>query len=307
MASRSDIEEKIDSLQGSALQNNPCAVARRECLRAMSAATGRDTILYAGKSSSPHEMSGVVDEDLPGMMEALNGLKGERLDLILHSNGGDGYTAEQIGNYLREKYSHIRAIVPQKAMSAATMMACACDEIIMGKHSAIGPIDPQVPMPGWGGQHFRLVAIRSVLEEFETAKKEMAEDPRTSATWLSRIDYPGGFLTDARKAVERAQSQVYDWLKERMLKNDPDKAKDVSEWLAMGDHKEHGRPINIAMAQKAGLPVSALEDEQEFQDMVLSAFHAMAATFQREDTVKIIENQMGGGREFRARPFSAFQ
>lgn len=226
MASRGDIEAKIDSLQNSALQNNPCALVRKEWLQAMTEETKRDTILYAGSSEIG---GGVVDDDLSGMMAALNGLKGDHLDLILHSNGGDGFTAEQIGNYLREKYSHIRAIVPQKAMSAATMMACACDEIIMAKHSAIGPIDPQVLMPGWAGQRSLMVAIHSVLEEFEIAKKEMAENPETANAWIPKIDYPGGFLTDARKAVERAQSQVCDWLKERMLKDDPEKAENVSK------------------------------------------------------------------------------
>jgi ClpP class serine protease len=28
------------------------------------------------------------------------------------------------------------------AMSAATMIACAADVIVMGKHSFLGPIDP---------------------------------------------------------------------------------------------------------------------------------------------------------------------
>ena len=37
----------------------------------------------------------------------------------------------------------IRAIVPQLALSAGTMVALACKEIIMGKHSSLGPIDPQ--------------------------------------------------------------------------------------------------------------------------------------------------------------------
>ena len=77
-------------------------------------------------------------------MTAMHGQSKDQLDLIIHSPGGHVEAVEQIINYLRSKYSHIRAIVPQSAMSAATMLACACDEIVMGKHSAIGPIDPQM-------------------------------------------------------------------------------------------------------------------------------------------------------------------
>ena len=78
---------------------------------------------------------------------SLHGLTGKELDLILHSPGGSLEAAEQIVTYLRSKYDNIRAIVPQNAMSAATMIACACDEIMMGKHSALGPIDPQITVP----------------------------------------------------------------------------------------------------------------------------------------------------------------
>ena len=87
-------------------------------------------------------------------MSALHGLKGKVLDLVLHSPGGSLEAADQIVQYIRSKYEHIRAIIPQNAMSAATMIACACDEIVMGKQSAIGPTDPQITFPtpsgDWG-------------------------------------------------------------------------------------------------------------------------------------------------------------
>src|SRR5690349_23814561 len=38
----------------------------------------------------------------------------------------------------------VRAFVPQIAMSAGTMIACSCKEIFMGKHSNLGPVDPQI-------------------------------------------------------------------------------------------------------------------------------------------------------------------
>ena len=279
----------------------PWTEVRLRHLRALSRRTKRDAILYAGKIDSAREESGVIEDDTRGMMEALKGLKGEALDLILHSQGGSGYVAEQIGNYLRGKYGHIRAIVPQKAMSAATMMACACDEIVMGKHSAIGPIDPQLRMPGWGG-HSHPVALQSVLDEFEAAKREVAENPRTAAFWLRRVDHPAGFLTDAQKAIDRAEAQVREWLGERMLKEDWSAAKAAAEWLAKGDHKRHGRPISIDAARGAGLRVTALEDDQALQDLVLSVFHAAAFTIQETGVVKIIENQHGRGYKIRAQP-----
>ena len=121
---------------------------RRHYLKNLADLTGRNTIVYASGFTSrnvPNVPSFVFSlslEDIQGFMGAIHGLKGDTLDLVLHSPGGSFEAADQIVTYLRSKFSHIRAIVPQNAMSAATMIACACDEIVMGKQSAIGPIDP---------------------------------------------------------------------------------------------------------------------------------------------------------------------
>jgi ClpP class serine protease len=70
--------------------------------------------------------------------------RGQGLDLILHTPGGDGAAAESLVDYLRSMFGRdIRAIIPQIAMSAGTMIACSCKTIIMGKQSSLGPVDPQ--------------------------------------------------------------------------------------------------------------------------------------------------------------------
>ena len=68
----------------------------------------------------------------------MNGLRNDKLDLIIHSPGGSVEAAEQIVNYLRAKYAHIRAIIPHSAMSAATMIACAAyPQFIKGDFSGL--------------------------------------------------------------------------------------------------------------------------------------------------------------------------
>ncbi len=42
-----------------------------------------------------------------------------------------------------------------------------------------------------------------------------------------------------------------------------------------------------------GLVIEDLEDDPEFQDLILSVFHATTHTFDGTDAVKIIENQNG--------------
>jgi ATP-dependent protease ClpP protease subunit len=123
-----------------ALCPSPIDIKRREYLAKLHQATGRNIILYAMKPP----LGAIWVDDLQGFMAAQHELKGDQLDLIVHSTGGSSEAAEQIVSYLRQKYKHIRVIVPLYAMSAATMIACAADEILMGRQSALGPIDPQL-------------------------------------------------------------------------------------------------------------------------------------------------------------------
>ena len=73
---------------------------------------------------------------IQAFMEVSQGLEGDGFDLILHSPGRSPEVAEAIVSYLRSCFSHIRVIVPQLAMSAATMIACAADEFVQGNHAA---------------------------------------------------------------------------------------------------------------------------------------------------------------------------
>lgn len=57
--------------------------------------------------------------------------------------------------------------------------------------------------------------------------------------------------------------------------------------------KTHGKHINIEKAKEIGLKIEQLEDNQEFQDKVLSAFHATMHAFGSTNTAKIIANQNG--------------
>lgn len=215
-------------------------------------------------------------------MAALEGLSNENLDLILHSPGGSLEAAEQIVKYLRNKYQHIRAIIPQNAMSAATMIACACT----------GPFT---------------APAQSILDEFEMAKSEIIRNPKSAAIWIKRIDkYPQGFLKICENTIQLSKDRVSEWLKNWMFKGDIDahkKAQEVATWLGSAEqHLTHGHPIDINEAVSKGLKVKPLEDEQGFQELVLSVFHSTMATHDFTGCLKLIENQEGKGYYVNAQP-----
>lgn len=69
----------------------------------------------------------------------------ERLDLLIHTPGGSGETAEKIVEMCRNHCSgEFRVIIPNMAKSAGTLIALGADKIVMGHCSEVGPIDPQI-------------------------------------------------------------------------------------------------------------------------------------------------------------------
>jgi len=219
----------------------------------------------------------------------------EELDLILHSPGGSLTAAEALVTYLRSKFTHIRVIVPQLAMSAATMIACAGDCLLMGKHSFLGPIDPQVTVQTKLGQ--RMIPAQAILDQFEQAKRE-CEDPRKLGAWLPMLDQYGPDLWVVCPHASRlAEELVRSWLSAYMFrgeKNPAAKAGRIAKWLANHAHwKSHGRHIPRDALEKKGLKIEHLERDQVAQDLVLSVFHATTHTFAGTPAVKIIENPLG--------------
>ncbi|MGZ5260372.1 MAG: SDH family Clp fold serine proteinase [Burkholderiales bacterium] len=66
------------------------------------------------------------------------------LDLVLHTPGGLVLAALQIAKAIREHKAKVTVFVPHYALSRGTLIALAADEIVMCKHSVLGPIDPQL-------------------------------------------------------------------------------------------------------------------------------------------------------------------
>ena len=140
---------------------------RRKYLAALAAKTNRNVIAYYSGWQSKPGIAGteIRDEDRDGFMRALHGLDYKKgLDFILHTPGGSIAATQSIIIYLREKFGRdIRAIIPHTAMSGGTIMACSTREIIMARHSSIGPIDPQI----------RGIPAKGVIKELERAFKEI--------------------------------------------------------------------------------------------------------------------------------------
>lgn len=213
------------------------------------------------------------------------------LDLILHTPGGDIAAAESLVDYLRKMFdTDIRAVVPQLAMSAGTMIACACKSILMGKQSNLGPIDPQ----------FNGLPAKGVLAEFDQAIAWIKRDPASIPLWQGIIGkYHPTFLGTCQKAVEWAERIVKEWLVTGMLKDLPkanqvEIAAKIVEGLSNPDTTfNHSRHIHLENLEQLGLVIEKMEADNQLQDLILTVHHAFMHTFSMTPAMKIVENHQG--------------
>jgi ClpP class serine protease len=272
---------------------------RRKYLAELHALTRRNVILYySGWLQKPHLLTQgsfgfqLNDADKNGFMAAIHGLdKSIGVDLILHTPGGEIAATESLVDYLHSIFGgDIRAFVPQLAMSAGTMIALSCKEIVMGKHSSLGPIDPQI---------FGLAA-HGILEEFNKAADEIKTDQSRILVWQPIIaKYSPTLIGECQKAIQWANEIVKKWLEVGMFRGQPAAAQKAQKVVdELGSHeltKSHARHISLARAKELGLVVKALEDDSRLQEAVLTVHHACVHTLADTPAVKIIENHNGTG------------
>lgn len=266
---------------------------RRKYLAELRDNTGRNVIAYySGFLSKPDiAQSEITDEDKNGFMMAIHSIGRDRrlgLDLILHTPGGSVAATESLIDYLHQMFgSDIRAIVPQIAMSAGTMIACSCKEILMARHANLGPIDP----------HLRGFPAYGVKQEFKRAIREVTNDPAIPI-WQAIIGrYGPTFLSQCENAIDWSKQLVEYQLEHVMFDGDPraaEKAKKIVRRLTdYRGNKTHQRHIHYDELEAMGLKVKRIEDEQTFQDVVLTVHHCFMHTLMNTPTFKIIENHKG--------------
>lgn len=261
---------------------------KQKYLDEISKCTNRNVITYySGWMQKPTAADvSINDKDINAFMEAVYKLdKSKGVDLILHTPGGDIAATEKIIDYLHSIFNgDIRAIVPQMAMSAGSMIAVSCKEIMMGRQSCLGPFDPQI-----GG-----VACQSVLKEFEKAKEDIRQNPHALGLWQVIFSkYNPTFLVTCEQATELSD----DLADEILSKNFPDKNTRKNILKAFNNNtttKVHSRHISKDKCKAVGLNIIDMEKDQHLQDMILSLHHCYMIYLESTVVTKIVENNIGG-------------
>src|SRR3984893_461491 len=165
------------------------------------------------------------------------------IDLVLHTPGGLVLAALQIARAIREHKAKVTVFVPHYAMSGGTLIALAADEIVMSKHSVLGPIDPQL------GQS-PAASIIKVVEQKP----------------ISEIDDQTLIMADVgRTAIAQVKAAAGDLLQRRLP---ADKAEALAGKLAIGTWT-HDYPIWATTAQEFGLAVNTNMPNEVLEMMTL--------------------------------------
>ena len=294
MPSFIEIQKEI---QAETIPDSPYDLVRRKYLAKLSNMTGRNTILYYSgwlqkpvRSISP--LMSISDNDKNGLMSVIHGMDVSLgLDIILHTPGGDLAATESLIDYLNQKFNgEMRAIIPQLAMSGGTIIAFACKEILMGKQSSLGPIDPQINgLPASG-----------IVSEFYHANKEIKGDKSKMNVWGPIIaGYHPSLIENCKKAISWSKELASMYLLGSMFRgesaSDPNLADKIDGILRLFTDqnitKSHARHISTPVCKERGLKIVDIEDDQNLQDIILSIHHASALTIMNTPAIKIIENQ----------------
>lgn len=257
-------------------------------IKKLSEYTGRNTILYF--SAFLHKSANnanINDLDINAFMANVHKLdKNKGLDLILHTPGGDLSATEQIIYYLKSYFGNdIRAIIPQMSMSAGSLIAVSCKEIIMGRQSCLGPFDPQL----------NGVPCQSAIREFYKAVDDVAKNPASLGLWQTIISKLNPtFLALCEQADKLSDELTESILSDKHL-SEPEKDNIKKVFQQNRTSKIHSRHINRDKCKTAGLKIVDLEDDQTIQDLVLGIHHCCMILGEQSNIMKIVENNIGNG------------
>jgi ClpP class serine protease len=167
-------------------------------------------------------------DDAESVLTAIRGTPpGKTIEMILHTPGGLVLAASQIARALRDHDGRVVAVVPHYAMSGGTLIALAADEIVIDRHTALGPVDPQ-------------------LGEYPAASLvEVASMP------VQHQDQTLILADVARKTLRQVEVVVTELLERE---GQSQRARDVARLLSQGTWT-HDHPLMAPDLERLGLPV----------------------------------------------------
>jgi membrane-bound ClpP family serine protease len=192
----------------------------------------------------------------------------DRLVIVLDTLGGNPFAAYRAMQHLGSIYQTIHIVVPDKAMSAGTLMCMGADEIYMHQGSSLGPLDLQISHPTDGGQISTLDIRESTYDifgltsrvakqlfiqavnEMSLGKNQAAKMAHEAAVELLKpmVDKIDPYhLHASYRGASIGQKYAFILLASRMMSKNNDQARITSRRLAE-DYEMHSYSITMEEA-----------------------------------------------------------
>jgi ClpP class serine protease len=206
-----------------------------------------------------------IDEpDASDLSEILEGVKGDSIDIFLHTAGGYVDAVEKFITVLRYLKPDYRVIIPSWAKSGGTLIALSSKKILLGVNSEMGPVDPQIDLPDYG-----LVPAEYV-----------AQDPK----------HDGVYAKIAQGMFERANKLAEKYLREGMLSGQEKLIEEALAKLSSATgYGSHGAVVDYNEAVSLKLTVEWMPPEGELWKRVWLLYCLYDADTKKDDLGKIFE------------------
>jgi hypothetical protein len=215
--------------------------------------TDRLCVAYVTSTRSNHELAMaddvvrlLYDHLEAGRERAKNGV-----DIFIHSNGGQGTVPWRMVSLIREYTDKFAVLVPDRAFSAATLLAMGADEIIMHRMGVLGPIDPSVanpfnpPHPQAPGQLLP-ISVEDVTAYFRLVQDEVGihhEDELIQALIALTEKIHPLALGNVQRSHQQARMMARKLLKRHMTEGQEHEIDQLIDNLK-SNLFYHGHPIN---------------------------------------------------------------
>ena len=211
----------------------------------------------------------------------------ERLIVFLNTAGGNTETVEKMVEIIRYHYSEVYFVVPDRAMSAGTILCMSGNKIYMDYGSALGPIDPQV----YNENEKEWVPALGYLDQVEKMIEKSAKNQLTEAELLILQNQDLAMLSQFEQAKNLTVTLVKKWLVEYKFKDwkkhrtDPekkgedvtlkekaDRAEDIAKILSNNKiWHSHGRRISSStLANVLKLEIEDYSSNDELRSLIRS-------------------------------------
>lgn len=186
----------------------------------------------------------------------------DRMLVVVSSGSGNIDEAYNLALLFR-RYGRERLtfVVPRWAKSAATLLVCAGDEVLMGPVAELGPLDPQItetnPLDN-RHERFSPLHIKSTLDlinsQYSEGNKQLAD------ALMARLQFPLT-LGSYRKSLDLGKEYLSRLLRSRMLADHQDQVDRIANHFVEG-YADHSACINSEEVSGLGLVANELAGEE---------------------------------------------